>query len=110
MGRWARLDGAYSTALWTEGCGKMTAHDEVTARKRAVTSALSEDLVAQASLFTDDLAATVEMLLNERLAREHRREQQKSSTRERLAAEAAALWNVFESQAGSFADEHSTLG
>lgn len=83
----------------------MNAPYDLSARKRPVNLTLNEDLVAQTKVFTDNLSAVVETLLSEFLANE----KEKLKSTERLAEEAAALWNRFNDRAGSFADEHSTL-
>ena len=74
-------------------------------RKRPVNLTLSEDLVAQARSYTDNLSATVESLLEEYVARQ----QQERMARQQLADACAADWNALHEAIGSFADEHSTL-
>jgi len=74
-------------------------------RKRPVNLTLSEDLVAQARSYTDNLSATMESLLEEYVARQ----QQERMDRQQLADACAADWNALHEAIGSFADEHSTL-
>ncbi len=76
-----------------------------TTRKHPVNVTLSEDLVAEARRFTDNLSGVVESLLTEFVARE----QQRRSKIVEDARATAALWNDFEERVGSFADDHSTL-
>ncbi len=75
------------------------------ARKRPVNLTMSEDLVAQAKAYTDNLSATMEALLAEFVARQ----QQAQRDRQRQADICAADWNALTLAIGSFADEHSTL-
>ncbi len=74
-------------------------------RKRAVNLTLSEDLVAQARSYTDNLSATIESLLQEYVARQ----QQERMDRQQLVDACADDWNALHESIGSFADEHSTL-
>ena len=75
------------------------------ARKRPVNLTLNEDLVTQAKSMTDNLSGVVESLLAEFVARESRERLAKTQ-----AAEAAvAVWNRFNSDSGSIADEYSSL-
>ena len=75
------------------------------ARKRPVNLTLNEDLVNQAKGLTDNLSQVVELLLSGYLAK---------SREERLARSAAVeatvkVWNDFNAQSGSIADEYSSL-
>ena len=75
------------------------------ARKRPVNLTLNEDLVTQAKSMTDNLSGVVESLLAEFVARESRERLAKTQ-----AVEAAvAVWNRFNSDSGSIADEYSSL-
>ncbi|QHJ01555.1 hypothetical protein GT347_14250 [Xylophilus rhododendri] len=74
-------------------------------RKRAVNLTLNEDLIIQARTLTDNLSATVELLLTGFVT-----ERQAALRSHRDAAEACAQeWNAVHDRIGSFADEHSTL-
>jgi antitoxin CcdA len=75
------------------------------ARKRPVNLTLNEDLVAQAREVTDNLSAVVESLLADYVAEERQRRAAEADS----AHETVALWDRFAEEAGSFADEHSTL-
>ena len=75
------------------------------ARKRPVNLTLSEDLINQARSLTDNLSGVVESLLAEFVSRERREQLAKS----KVVEAAVSSWNSFNSKAGSFADEHSTL-
>ena len=75
------------------------------ARKRAVNLTLSEDLVQEAKVMTDNLSGVVESLLSEFVAQERK---------QRLAKEKALeatilMWNEFNANSGSIADEYSSL-
>jgi antitoxin CcdA len=75
------------------------------ARKRPVNLTLNEDLVSRAKSMTDNLSGVVESLLAEFVER---------TSRERLARAKAVeatveVWNTFNSDAGSIADEYSSL-
>ena len=74
-------------------------------RKRPVNLTLSETLVARARKCTDNLSAVVESLLEDFVDRER----QRRATEVQLGRATAAVWNRFEEEIGSFADEHSTL-
>jgi antitoxin CcdA len=74
-------------------------------RKRAVQLILSEELVEHARHFTPDLSGIVETLLTRFVAEEQLRHE----TGSRHVKETIALWNAFDEQHGSFADEYSTL-
>jgi antitoxin CcdA len=82
----------------------MAAHN-VAARKQPVNLTLSEDLVAQARELTDNLSAVVESLLADYVTQE---KQRRAAEADRVR-ETVATWNRFAEEAGSFADEHSTL-
>jgi antitoxin CcdA len=76
-----------------------------TARKRPVNLTLNEDLVIQAKSLTDNLSSVVELLLTQFVAQ---------ASRERLAKAkvvdaTVAVWNRFNSDSGSIADEYSSL-
>jgi antitoxin CcdA len=75
------------------------------ARKRPVNLTLNEDLVLQARGITDNLSAVVESLLANFV--EHERQQR--YTKAQTVEATMATWNDFNTQLGSFADEHSTL-
>jgi antitoxin CcdA len=74
-------------------------------RKRPVNLTLSEGLVAQAKIYTDNLSATMETLLAGFVASQ----QQARAARQLAADVCAADWNAVHAGVGSFADEHSTL-
>lgn len=83
----------------------MTPDFDTTARKRAVNLTLNEDLVSQVKSMTDNLSAVVETLLAEFVNRERRERLQKAKAVEATVA----VWNKFNSQSGSIADEYSSL-
>jgi antitoxin CcdA len=74
-------------------------------RKRPVNLTLSERLVNQARGMTDNLSGVVEQLLADFIAREQRAKLDRSAAAEKTVA----LWNRFNAQSGSIADEYSTL-
>ncbi|HEY2145268.1 MAG TPA: type II toxin-antitoxin system CcdA family antitoxin [Steroidobacteraceae bacterium] len=74
-------------------------------RKRPVILTLNKDLVSQAKSMTDNLSGVVESLLAEFVARERRDRQARS----RDVETSVTLWNKFNDQMGSFADEYSSL-
>jgi len=74
-------------------------------RKRPVNLSLNEELVDQARALTDNLSAVVEDLLRQYV--NERKEALRVRARE--ADRIASMWNTFNEQKGSFADEHSTL-
>jgi antitoxin CcdA len=78
---------------------------DATARKRPVNLTLNEDLVSQAKSMTDNLSAVVEALLVEFVNRERQERLEKSKALEATIA----VWNTFDSRAGSIADEYSSL-
>jgi antitoxin CcdA len=77
----------------------------VDARKRAVNLTLNEDLVAQVREVTENLSSVVEALLADYLARER----QRRAAQVEVIDSTVAIWNQFAEEAGSFADDHSTL-
>lgn len=77
----------------------------VDARKRAVNLTLNEDLLAHVREVTDNLSSVVESLLAEYLARKR----QERAAQINIVASTVALWNQFDDENGSFADDHSTL-
>ncbi|MEI7456037.1 MAG: type II toxin-antitoxin system CcdA family antitoxin [Nitrosomonadales bacterium] len=83
----------------------MTTLHTSSARKRAVNLTLNEDIVAQAKALTPNLSAVVETLLSGYVAQIQR---EKLSQQEQ-AKQVAMVWNGFNAQSGSFADEYSTL-
>lgn len=74
-------------------------------RKRAVNLSLDEDLVQHARQLTGNLSGVVESLLAEFVERELQRRREQSQQ----AVATAALWNAFEDEHGTFADEYSSL-
>lgn len=74
-------------------------------RKRAVNLTLNEDIVAQAKALTPNLSAVVESLLSDYVVQIQR----EKLSRQEQANQVAGMWNGFNAQAGSFADEYSTL-
>lgn len=83
----------------------MTTLQASDARKRAVNLTLNEDIVTQAKALTPNLSAVVEALLSGYVARVQR----EKLSHQAQAEQSAIMWNEFNAQAGSFADEHSTL-
>jgi len=77
----------------------------VDARKRAVNLTLNEDLLAHIREVTTNLSAVVESLLADFLAKERQRRTEQG----KIVESTVALWNQFADEAGSFADDHSTL-
>lgn len=84
---------------------RMHTRTAITQRKRPVNLTLSEDVVASAKRYSNNLSATVEMLLTEYA----QREQQALAQRQQRAKACASEWNEVHETVGSFADEHSTL-
>ena len=79
-------------------------YDE-TARRRPVNLTLNEDLVSQAKGLTDNLSQVVESLLSGYLAKAREEQLARSA-----AVEATVkVWNDFNAQSGSIADEYSSL-
>jgi len=83
----------------------MKAVYNVDARKRAVNLTLNEDLLANVREVTHNLSGVVESLLAEYLVRERAR----LAAKAKIVESTVALWNQFADDAGSFADDHSTL-
>ena len=83
----------------------MKADFGVASRKRPVNLTLSDSLVRQVKSMTDNLSGVVESLLSDFVSRERRAQLQKSRTVE----ETVVLWNKFNSESGSIADEYSSL-
>ena len=77
----------------------------VNARKRAVNLTLNEDLLAHVREVTGNLSSVVESLLVEYLSKER----QRRAAEMEIVKSTVELWNRFEEESGSFADEHSTL-
>lgn len=75
------------------------------ARKRPVNLTINEDLVTQVKGMTNNLSGVVEQLLSDYVLKQNNARLEK----QHRAAAASAAWNVFNENAGSFADEHSTL-
>ena len=85
--------------------GDFPLDSDAVSRKRPVNLTLNEALVSQARGMTNNLSALVEELLGEHV---------ESELRQRLARAAVVeqtifIWNRFEADKGSFADEHTTL-
>lgn len=76
-----------------------------TLTKKPVNLSLSEDLVKESRLYCGNLSAKVEDLLQAYVVseREHRGQHQQA------ALQAVTAWNTLHDEAGSYADEHSTL-
>jgi post-segregation antitoxin (ccd killing protein) len=74
-------------------------------RKRPVNLTLNASLVSQVKLMTDNLSGVVESLLSDFVSRERRAQLQKSKSVEATVV----LWNKFNSESGSIADEYSSL-
>ena len=75
------------------------------ARKRAVNLTLNEDLLAHVREVTENLSSVVESLLAEYLTKER----QRRAAQSKVVEATIALWNQFDDENGSFADDHSTL-
>lgn len=75
------------------------------ARKRPVNLTLNEDLVIQVRALTNNLSGVVESLLADYL--EHERQQRMAKAR--TIETTVSMWNAFNAQHGSFADEYSSL-
>lgn len=78
---------------------------DISAPKRPVNLTLNEDLIARVRKCTDNLSGLVESLLAEFVGRER----QRRATEVELAEATIVMWNRFDEEFGSFADEHSTL-
>lgn len=85
--------------------GIMRAASVNTSRKRSVNLTLSEDVVASARRYSQNLSATVENLLGDYVQQQERTHQERLRTAQACASE----WNAVYEAVGSFADEHSTL-
>jgi len=77
----------------------------VTSNKRPVNLTLSEDLVKQAKMVTNNLSGVVESLLTDFVAQE----KAKQDAADKALKQTISSWNQFSDEYGSFADEHSTL-
>lgn len=75
------------------------------ARKRPVNLTLNEQVVTEAKAFTNNLSATVEMLLAGFVLAEQRARR----SRQDVVDACASDWNAVHERIGSFADEHSPL-
>lgn len=75
------------------------------ARKRPVNLTLNEDLVVQVRGLTNNLSGVVEGLLADYV--EHERKQRRA--KENTVAATISMWNAFNADHGSFADEYSSL-
>ncbi|WP_372826922.1 type II toxin-antitoxin system CcdA family antitoxin [Polaromonas sp.] len=76
-----------------------------TSRRRPVNLTLTEGLVTQAKSYTNNLSATVEILLAEYVAAQQKSQQ----SRRQLADACAEEWNDFLTDHGSFAEEYNRL-
>ena len=76
-----------------------------TLRKRAVNLSLNEGLVAQAKAYTNNLSATMEVLLADYVTQQ----QHTRHARQQMADTCVSDWNAVHAKLGSFADAHSTL-
>ena len=83
----------------------MTTFYDISAPKRPVNLTLNEDLITRARKCTNNLSGLVESLLADFVGRER----QRRSAEMGLAEATSAMWNRFDEEFGSFADEHSTL-
>lgn len=83
----------------------MTTFYDRSAPKRPVNLTLNADLIARARKCTDNLSGLIESLLADFIGRER----QRRAAEVRLARAATEMWNRFDEECGSFADEHSTL-
>jgi antitoxin CcdA len=83
----------------------MKASFDASARRRPVNLTLNEDLVHQAKAITENLSGLVEQLLIDFVGKEQR----DRLVRAKAVEETVALWNQFNIDRGSFADEYSTL-
>jgi post-segregation antitoxin (ccd killing protein) len=83
----------------------MKSSHDTDARKRPVNLTLNADLVDLAKQMTDNLSAVVESMLVDFVAREQRDRLARSQTIEA----SVAVWNKFNEQKGSFADEYSSI-
>ncbi len=83
----------------------MTTHQANSVRKRPVNLSLNEDIVAQAKALTPNLSSVVDALLSSYVAQKHHERLNKQEQ----ARSIASVWNGFNEQSGSFADEYSSL-
>lgn len=74
-------------------------------RKRPINLTLSENVVAAARNYSNNLSATVDALLADYVASQA----QAQSSHRQWADACATEWNSVHASVGSFADEHSTL-
>jgi antitoxin CcdA len=102
---WAVEGFGYDVRMAYAFGGFMSTQTSTVQRKRPVNLTLSEDVVASARRYSNNLSATVETLLTEYAQR------QQAAAAERLqrARQCAGEWNAVHAELGSFADEHSTL-
>jgi antitoxin CcdA len=82
---------------------KSTQHGET--RKRPVNLSLNEDLVLKARSLTNNLSGVVEALLTDYVAQQ----QQLRIAEARELEATVSMWNTFNAEQGSFADEYSSL-
>ena len=75
------------------------------ARKRPVNLTLNDDLVIQVRGLTNSLSGVVESLLADYVEHEHRQRMAKARTLDATMS----MWNDFNANHGSFADEYSSL-
>ena len=75
------------------------------ARKRPVNLILNDDLVIQVRGLTNSLSGVVESLLADYVEHEHRQRMAKAGTLDATMS----MWNDFNANHGSFADEYSSL-
>lgn len=73
--------------------------------KRAVNLTLSESLVNQTKLYSNNLSATVEALLMSYVDQQAKASQQKVKDAQLVSV----AWNAVNEQIGSFADEYANL-
>jgi antitoxin CcdA len=83
----------------------MKATFDEAARRRPVNLTLNEDLVSQAKEITENLSGVVEQLLIDFVGKQQR----ERLARAKAVEATVALWNQFNADKGSFADEYSTL-
>ena len=78
---------------------------DTNARKRPVNLTLNADLVDRVRGITDNLSGVVEKLLADYLVQQ----QMERLSRHRISEATSAVWNSFNSEQGSIADEFSSL-
>jgi len=83
----------------------MKAGSNTQARKRPVNLTSNAGLVAQAKAMTDNLSGVVESLLSDHVIRA----QKERLARSKASEASVAVWNEFNSEFGSIADEYSSL-